>query len=194
MTAELRRPVWVVTRGAQRVADGDTVAPDQSCLWGFGRAAALELPQAWGGLADLAKGTADEWSGFIDRVTTSSESAVKEDQIAVRDHAVYVPRLVRRVEPPSATPLELRSDATYLVTGGLGSIGLEIAGHLAANGAKHLVLTSRRAPTDVAQQRIDALGEQHDCEFRVVTADVADAHDVARLLAGVQAECHHWPG
>ena len=84
--------------------------------------------------------------------------------------------------------MELRSDATYLVTGGLGSIGLEIAGHLAANGAKHLVLTSRRAPTDVAQQRIDALREQHGCEFRVVTADVADAHDVARLLAGVQAE------
>ncbi len=188
MTAELRRPVWVVTRGAQRVADGDTVAPDQSCLWGFGRAAALEVPQAWGGLADLAKGSADEWSGFIDRVTTSSESAVKEDQIAVRDHAVYVPRLVRRVEQPSATPLELRSDATYLVTGGLGSIGLEIAGYLAANGAKHLVLTSRRAPTDVAQQRIDALSEQHGCEFRVVTADVADAHDVARLLAGVAAE------
>ena len=30
--------------------------------------------------------------------------------------------------------------------------------------------------------------EQHGCEFRVVTADVADAHDVARLLATVQAE------
>ncbi len=74
------------------------------------------------------------------------------------------------------------------MTGGLGSIGLEIAGHLAAHGAKHLVLTSRRAPSDAAQQRIDALGEQHGCEFRVVAADVADAHDVARLLATVQTE------
>ena len=74
------------------------------------------------------------------------------------------------------------------MTGGLGSIGLEIAGYLAAHGARHLVLTSRRAPSDAAQQRIDALGEQHGCEFRVVTADVADAHDVARLLTTVQAE------
>ena len=54
IAAELRSPIWVVTRGAQRVTDADTVAPDQSCLWGFGRAAALELPHVWGGLADLA--------------------------------------------------------------------------------------------------------------------------------------------
>ena len=134
------------------------------------------------------EGTADEWSRFINRITTPRDSAIREDQIALRDQAVYVPRLVRRAGQPSATPLELRDDATYLVTGGLGSIGLEIAGYLAAHGAKHLVLTSRRAPSDAAQQRIDALGEQHGCEFRVVAADVADAHDVARLLATVQAE------
>ena len=74
------------------------------------------------------------------------------------------------------------------MTGGLGSIGLEIAGYLAAHGARHLVLTGRRSPSDAAQQRIDALREQHGCEFRVVAADVANPHDVARLLATVQAE------
>ena len=197
--AELRSPIWVVTRGAQRVTDADTVAPDQSCLWGFGRAAALELPHIWGGLADLSRGTAgasdatanvaDEWAQFIDWITARRDSAIREDQIALRGKAIYVPRLVRRASGSRAvTPLQLRDDATYLVTGGLGSIGLEIAGYLAAHGARHLVLTSRRAPSDAAQQRIDALGEQHGCEFRVVAADVADAHDVARLLATVQAE------
>ena len=188
VAAELRSPIWVVTRGAQRVTEADTVSPDQSCLWGFGRAASLELPHVWGGLADLAEATADEWSRFINWVTTPRDSAIREDQVALRDQAVYVPRLVRRAGQPSGTPLELRDDATYLVTGGLGSIGLEIAGYLAAHGAKHLVLTSRRSPSDAAQQRIDALGEQHGCEFRVVAADVADAHDVAHLLAAVRAE------
>jgi acyl transferase domain-containing protein/acyl carrier protein len=191
IAAELRRPIWVVTRGAQRVTDADTVAPDQSCLWGFGRAASLELPQVWGGLADLSVGReneADEWSRFINRITAPRDSAIREDQVALRDQAIYVPRLVRRAGQPSGTPLRLRDDASYLVTGGLGSVGLEIAGYLAAHGAKHLVLTSRRPPGDAAQQRIDALREQHGCEFRVVAADVADAHDVARLLATVQAE------
>jgi acyl transferase domain-containing protein/acyl carrier protein len=186
--AELRSPIWVVTRGAQRVTDADHVAPDQSCLWGFGRAASLELPRVWGGLADLAEGSVAEWSGLINRITTPHASDVLEDQVALRDQAVYVPRLVRRDAPPSGTPLQLRADATYLVTGGLGSIGLVIAGHLAARGAKHLVLTSRRAPSDALQQRLDALGEQHGCEFRVLAADVADAHDVARLLTTVAAE------
>ena len=74
------------------------------------------------------------------------------------------------------------------MTGGLGSIGLEIAGYLAAHGAKHLVLTSRRSPSEAARQRIDALSAQHGSEFRVVEADVADAHSVARLLATAQAE------
>lgn len=191
IAAELRRPIWVVTRGAQRVTDTDTVSPVQSCLWGFGRAAALELPQVWGGLADLSEGRkndSDEWSRFIDLITAPSDSAIREDQIALRDQVVYVPRLVRRTEEPSGTPLQLRYDTSYLVTGGLGSIGLEIAGYLAAHGARHLVLTSRRAPSDAALQRIDALREQHDCEVRLVAADVADAHDVARLLTTVQAE------
>ncbi|OHT80618.1 polyketide synthase [Mycobacteroides chelonae] len=185
--AELRAPIWVITRGAQRITDTDTVAPEQSALWGFGRAAALELPQVWGGLADLADASAAEWSQFISRASASSDAAAREDQIALRDQSVYVPRLVRRENLPSGTPLEIRDNGTYLVTGGLGSIGLEIAGYLAACGAKNLVLTSRREPNEAAQQRIDALGAQHGCEVRVVTADVADAHDVARLLAGVQA-------
>ncbi|OBI37497.1 type I polyketide synthase [Mycobacterium colombiense] len=186
--AELRQPIWMVTRGAQRVADADTVFPDQSCLWGFGRAASLEHPQLWGGLADLADGSADEWSRLIKAATTSRDSAVREDQIALRGHDVYVPRLVRRIGQPAAAPLTLRGDATYLVTGGLGSIGLEIAGYLAAHGARHLVLTGRRSPSETAQQRIDALRQQHGCEVRVVAADVADAHDVARLLGTVRAE------
>ncbi len=191
IAAELRRPIWLVTRGAQRVTDADTVSPDQSCLWGFGRAASLELPQMWGGLADLPNAGEtgiDEWSRLIDRITAPDVSAVREDQIALRDQAVHVPRLVRRPGQPNGKALELRDEATYLVTGGIGSIGLEIAGYLAAHGAKHLVLTSRRPPSDAAQQRIAALGEQHGCEFRVVAADVADAHDVARLLGTVRAE------
>jgi hypothetical protein len=194
VAAELRIPIWLVTRGAQRVADADTVSPDQSCLWGFGRAASLEYPQVWGGLADLAGASALEdgddgaWSRFIEVAAAPRDTAMREDQVALRDQAVYVPRLVRRAASLSATPLALRADATYLVTGGLGSIGLEIAGYLAAHGARHLVLTGRRPPSDSAQRHIDALCEQHDCEFRILAADVADAHDVARLLAMVHAE------
>ncbi len=183
--ADLRTPIWLITRGAQRVTGADSVSPVQSCLWGFGRAASLEYPRLWGGLADLPEGGADPWSQLIDQVVAAARS---EDQVALRDQDVYVPRLTRRTGQPVATPLALRDDATYLVTGGLGAIGLEVAGYLAAHGARHLVLTSRRSPGDTAQPRIDALSEQYGCEVRVITADVANPPDVARLLATVQAD------
>ena len=183
--AELRIPIWLITRGAQRVSSADTVSPVQSCLWGFGRAASLEHARLWGGLADLAEGGSDEWSRLIDHMVAAPPG---EDQVALRDQAVYVPRLIRRSGQPSGAPLVLRDGATYLVTGGLGALGLEIAGYLGAHGARQLVLISRRSPSDAARQRIDALREQCGCEVRVIAADVANPRDVARLLATVQAE------
>jgi acyl transferase domain-containing protein/NADPH:quinone reductase-like Zn-dependent oxidoreductase/acyl carrier protein len=192
VAAELRSPIWLITRGAQRVTGTDAVSPAQSCLWGFGRAAALEHPRLWGGLADLPEGGALDdgvWSRLIDQLMAAPRgTAIREDQVALRDQAVYVPRLTRRAGQPIATPLALRGDATYLITGGLGAIGLEIAGCLAAHGARQLVLTSRRSPSDDAQARIDALHEQHGCAVRVIASDVANPHDVARLLATAQAE------
>lgn len=188
--AELRSPIWLVTRNAQRVIDSDSVAPEQTSLWGFGRAAALEFPHVWGGLADISGAAAGpdstaEYSRLIERISAPRDG---EDQIALRGNTVYAPRLVRRTDEPSDTPLRVREDRTYLVTGGLGAIGLEIAGYLAAHGADHLVLTSRREPDDAARRRMDALREQYGCDVRVITADVADAHDVARLMATVAAE------
>jgi len=186
--AELRAPIWLITHGAQHVTGADRVSPAQSCLWGFGRAASLEHPRLWGGLADLSEGGALDdgvWSRLIDHLVAAPAG---EDQIALREQAVYVPRLTRRAGQPTATPPALRDDATYLVTGGLGAIGLEVAGYLAAHGARHLVLTSRRAPSEAAQQRIDAIHEQCGCEVRVIGADVANPHDVARVLATVRAE------
>ena len=182
--ADLDGTLWVVTRAAQHVTDTDIVAPEQSSLWGFCRAAALEYPKVWGGLADLAGG-ADDWAALIRQIAHPKSG---QDQIALRDNAVHVPRLVRRTGHPKPEQLQLRSDATYLVTGGLGAIGLEIAGYLAEHGAGHVVLTSRRTPDDSTRTRIDSLGQQHGCTVRVLNADVADPHDVARLLATVQAD------
>ena len=181
--AGARTPIWVVTRAAQHIADGDRVAPEQSALWGFCRSAALEYPQVWGGLADLSGDEAADWAALLTHIAAAPAG---EDQIAVRNGTAHVPRLERRTGRPDPAALPVRSDATYLVTGGLGAIGLEIAGYLAARGAGAVVLTSRGDPDEQTLARIDAL--RGDCEVRVVTADVADPHQVARLLAGIQAD------
>ncbi|WP_373432640.1 hypothetical protein [Streptomyces sp. CBG9] len=46
--------MWALTAGAVAVDSRDRLtSPVQAETWGFGRAVALELPDAWGGLADL---------------------------------------------------------------------------------------------------------------------------------------------
>ncbi len=64
---------------------------------------------------------------------------------------VVVSVVDRPAEAAAEEPVgRLREDGTYLITGGLGALGLEVAQHLAAHGAGHLVLLSRRPPGERA--------------------------------------------
>jgi NADPH:quinone reductase-like Zn-dependent oxidoreductase/aryl carrier-like protein len=81
----------------------------------------------------------------------------------------------------------IRPDATYLVTGGLGGLGLATAQWLAAEGARHLVLVGRRAPQGEAEAAIARLREQ-GVEVHVGRADVADAGEIGAVLAHVAAQ------
>ena len=53
----------------------------------------------------------------------------------------------------ASAPLAVRPDATYLVTGGLGGLGLEVARWLIERGARALALVGRRAPGPTARRR-----------------------------------------
>ena len=81
----------------------------------------------------------------------------------------------------------LRRDRSYLVTGGLGGIGLEIAARLAEWGAGAVVLNGRRQPDARAQARIEALREL-GAEVRVKVADVTDELAVHAMLSRIEAE------
>jgi NADPH:quinone reductase-like Zn-dependent oxidoreductase/NAD(P)-dependent dehydrogenase (short-subunit alcohol dehydrogenase family) len=78
----------------------------------------------------------------------------------------------------------IRPDGNYLVTGGLGGLGLACAAGLADAGARHLVLLARKAPGAQAVQAIDAL-RARGVAVTVAAADVADAGALAKALAGV---------
>src|SRR6185436_17051136 len=77
--------------------------------------------------------------------------------------------------------------ASYLVTGGAGGLGLEVAKWLAGGGARHLVLMSRSGPRDEAVR--DDLDALRASGVTVVDArgDVTRRADVERVLAEVSA-------
>lgn len=80
-----------------------------------------------------------------------------------------------------------RRDASYLITGGLGGLGVLIARRLAERGAGHLVLASRSAVPD---ERVDALVasiEAMGCTVVLIAADVTDEAEVRRLVETCEA-------
>ncbi|GAA5013325.1 SDR family NAD(P)-dependent oxidoreductase [Streptomyces siamensis] len=180
--------LWVVTRGAQWTGTGQhEICLPAAPLWGLGKVAALEHPELWGGLLDLdPAGEANEAERVADLVATRSA----EDLTARRGGTVLVPRLVAAGSGDEDTPRpspQLSDLGSYLVTGGLGSLGLLMGEWLARNGAGTVVLAGRsglpdRAAWDDPQhddttasriagvRRIEAQG----ADVRVVALDAAD--------------------
>src|SRR5690606_7385619 len=79
-----------------------------------------------------------------------------------------------------------RADATYLITGGAGGLGLVVARALVARGARHLVLMGRRAPTEAASAEIAELTAS-GARIEMFRGDVGSEDDVARLMDHVAA-------
>ncbi len=81
----------------------------------------------------------------------------------------------------------LREDRSYLVTGGLGGIGIAVAGWLAERGAGAIVLNGRRAPEPEVEAAIEALRGQ-GAAVQVELADVTDAAALDAMLARMDAD------
>ncbi|KAF4769894.1 hypothetical protein HAV15_011851 [Penicillium sp. str.  len=86
------------------------------------------------------------------------------------------------VKVPSAPNSDLRSDACYLIVGGLKGLCASLAVYLAKCGAKHLAVISRSGHTDEKSQgvvrEIQALG----CEIDLLSGDVSIKDDVEKAF------------
>ena len=80
----------------------------------------------------------------------------------------------------------LRDDRTYLITGGMGGIGLVVADWLADHGASAIVLNGRRPPGAEAEEAIGKLRER-GVTVQVELADVTDPEEVDAMLAHMDA-------
>ncbi|QRK05990.1 type I polyketide synthase [Archangium violaceum] len=93
-------------------------------------------------------------------------------------------RHIGKVVLTQAAEAVVRAEASYLVTGGLGGLGLAVARWLVEEGARHLVLMGRSAPSEEARAVLGEL-EAAGARVRVVSGDVADAGSLARVLADI---------
>jgi acyl transferase domain-containing protein len=89
------------------------------------------------------------------------------------------------VTQPTGAPPLVRHDGTYLVTGGLGGLGLSVARWLVASGARALTLVGRGHGSDEAAAAVKAL-EAEGARVMTATADIAREEDVARVLSEIE--------
>jgi NAD(P)-dependent dehydrogenase (short-subunit alcohol dehydrogenase family)/acyl carrier protein len=84
--------------------------------------------------------------------------------------------------PPRPAPAI--GEGTYLVTGGLGELGLQVAHWLVGRGARQLVLVSRNAPTGRQLEIVEELrrsGAQVSC----LAGDVSSPEQTNKILAHI---------
>ncbi len=90
------------------------------------------------------------------------------------------------VAPAAADGLRFRADASYLLTGGLGGLGVRLAAWMVERGARHLTLVGRRPATDAVRAMLRAL-EADGARITVVQGDVSRAADVEKILRDIDA-------
>ncbi len=191
--------LWLVTAGAQPTGrDTTPLAVAQAPLWGLGKTCAMEHPELWGGLIDIdPTSTANASARQMLNVITGNGH---EDQVAFRQGESLAARMVRS-QGLTPRPLLLHQDASYLITGGLWGLGLEVARWLVEKGARHLVLLGRtklpardewaEVPAGSRQgQQIAGLRslEKQGATVHYAPVDVADEGQLSTFLRDFQRQ------
>ncbi|MGE5695634.1 MAG: type I polyketide synthase [Candidatus Sericytochromatia bacterium] len=181
--------LWIITRG---VREGDSgTALRQSPLWGLANVIDAEQPQIWGGVVDIASGNdVATCASALSRVLSTPVNSI----LALRDGKFFAPVLVPVAGQPVRDRFRCRPDGAYLITGGMGELGLLMASWLADRGARRLVLASRRTlpprhdwdneTNTVVRHKIAAIRalEQRGVSVDAVSLDIGSRHAVQTVL------------
>lgn len=172
----LDRGFQIVTSHAFSFSEEEEIHPDSSQFWGMGRVIGNEYPALRCRIVDLYEGD-EKFSELGAALLTEA----RENQIAIRPGETFVPRLVHAKAPASGEGLPVNVEGTYLITGGLGNLGRRAGEWLASKGAGHVVLVSRREPTDSTKAMIADM-EKTGTKIHVMLADIGERKSLEKLF------------
>ncbi|MEH2155515.1 SDR family NAD(P)-dependent oxidoreductase [Nostoc sp.] len=169
--------LWLVTRGANRVLTETDFQPQQSSLWGLGAVINNEYPQIRCVCLDLSPTREPNEAEFLfnEFHTPSGES-----RLALRQGNRYGARLISATIPTAQKQQLVSKEGTYLITGGLGKLGLLMAEWLSEMGASHLVLCSRNVKSK--PEAITSL-IKNGTQITIIRADITSAVDMEQLFS-----------
>jgi amino acid adenylation domain-containing protein len=198
-----RRPaaaarLYVLSSYAKPIATEDKVVPTRAMLFGFLKSIPQELP--WLKCCHIDSPVEDQ--AALSAVVLRELNLIASDvDVAYRDCRRMVPRLERvdLLRQPNQ-PAPFKNGGLYLLSGGLGGIGGELARHLLQKyGAKLLLVGRTQLPSrdtwaqhlkddDTLSQRVRLLSELEKLpgSIRYETADVADALQMQEIVAAAR--------
>ncbi len=176
-----------VTEGAHAVSGELIERPIHAQAAGACRTIALEARRLQCGCIDLPDGASPS---SIAHLAGLAGEDVRHAVLAIRGTRIFAASIDRA--PRSAPPREslLRDGGVYLITGGLGGVGLTLAAHLAASVRARVILTSRRASLPLAlplRERLAAM-RARGASVLVIDGDVGSESSMQRVRATAEAE------
>ncbi len=193
-TASTTKPrLWLVSRGG--LAFGGEHEPGDPAI-----GALKGLVRTWRFPGELARVLADEpdlGATLVDLDTTAEPAVavdtvlvelgapLRDDVIAWRGGQRHTERLVRAtLDEAGSRAAEVRADGAYVLTGGLGGLGIVVARWLVARGAGRLVLNGRSEPSEDQRVVLDELAAGAEVVF--VAGDISSPGVAQRLVAAAQ--------
>lgn len=160
--------IRVLTRNAEQVGDENQrlMSAWQAALQAIGSTAAIEYPDVVCRSIDLDNAAVGfERNQNNERAAELILAGGSEERVAIRSGMAFGWRLQEigkgKVPAPRLdTSLKLKPGATYVLSGGLGELGLRLAADMVARGARRLVLIGRTPPTGDRLAKIEALRAQ----------------------------------
>ncbi|MFO7482885.1 beta-ketoacyl synthase N-terminal-like domain-containing protein, partial [Oceanibaculum nanhaiense] len=154
-------------------------------LAGLLRTAAQENPKLSGAVVAV-EGSADigRLAGLLTAEVSAADDFAELRYDAAGNRFAWRPQ---EITPAGEAPA-LNPEAAYWITGGLGRLGLILAGWLAARGARHLVLSGRRTEPDAAAEAALAALRAGGVEVHLEACDVTDAEAVAKTVARIESD------
>ena len=172
----------IVTHDSQNVISEDKLKGLlYSPLWGLGKVIEMEHPEFKCRMTDID--SMDDIEMLMGEISSDSD----ERQIAFRNGKRYISRLERSGSFRNGSDVSFKIDenGTYLITGGIGGLGILTAKFLAEKGAKHLVLTGRSDITEVSKEILNEILSM-DAEVKILKADVTVREDLEKIFREIK--------
>ena len=183
--------------GATNVWDQDEMAairPDVDYHWfHLGQSVAQKMPDFFQEMfQQVSDGFATGTYKPLPRYVFHIQEAV--DAFRFMSQAKHIGKVVVTQQLPAAdngseVGQRIHDDGTYVITGGLGGLGLKVAHWLADNGAKYLLLLGRSKPSETAVAALNTLREKG---VNAVAAQ-ADVAELAALKSALDNAAEHMP-